>query len=145
MLATCLPGPAEMEQVCLGPNGIVDVMKPGGLYIDHTTNSLLLVRRVHDMLAARGVAMLDAPVSGGMEGAQTRDLLVMAGGEPVAFERARPLLDAIAKRVLYTGPIGTGSIAKIMHNSASFTPRPRHGRMLDDWRQGWHRRRKASL
>jgi 3-hydroxyisobutyrate dehydrogenase len=55
------------------------------------------------------------------EGAQTRDLLVMAGGEPAAFGRARPLLDALAKRVLYTGPIGTGSIAKIMHNSASFT------------------------
>ena len=109
------------EQVCLGPSGIVGVIKPGGLYIDHTTNSPLLVRRVHDMLAARGVAMLDAPVSGGMEGAQTRDLLLMAGGEPAAFERARPLLDAVAMRVLYTGPIGSGSIAKIMHNSASFT------------------------
>ena len=121
VIATCLPGPTEMEQVCLGPNGIVSAIKPGGLYVDHTTNSPLLVRRVHDMLAARGVAMLDAPVSGGMEGAQTRDLLVMAGGEPAAFERARPLLDAIANRVLYTGPIGTGSIAKIMHNSASFT------------------------
>ena len=65
--------------------------------------------------------MLDAPVSGGMEGAWTRDLLVVAGGEPAAFERARPLLDAIAKRVIYTGGTGTGSIAKIMHNSASFT------------------------
>jgi len=121
VVATCLPGPSEMEQVCLGPSGIVGVIRPGGLYIDHTTNSPLLVRRVHDVLAAKGVAMLDAPVSGGMEGAQTRDLLVMAGGEPAAFERARPLLDAVAKRVLYTGQIGTGSIAKIMHNSASFT------------------------
>jgi 3-hydroxyisobutyrate dehydrogenase len=65
--------------------------------------------------------MLDAPVSGGMEGAQTRELLVMAGGDPAVFERARPLLDAVAKRVIYTGGIGTGSIAKIMHNSASFT------------------------
>jgi len=121
VVATCLPGPTEMEQVCLGPSGIVGAIKPGGLYIDHTTNSPLLVRRVHDMLAAKGVAMLDAPVSGGIEGAQTRDLLVMAGGEPTDFERARPLLDAVAKRVLYTGQIGTGSIAKIMHNSASFT------------------------
>jgi 3-hydroxyisobutyrate dehydrogenase len=121
IVATCLPGPAEMEQVCLGPSGIVDGIKPGGLYIDHTTNSPLLVRRVHDMLAARGVAMLDAPVSGGMEGARTWDLLVMAGGEPAAFERARPLLDAVAKRVLHTGQIGTGSIAKLMHNSVSFT------------------------
>ena len=121
MVATCLPGPVEMEQVCLGPDGIVSAINTDGLYIDHTTNSPLLVRRVYDILAARGVAMLDAPVSGGMEGAQTRDLLVMAGGEPAAFERARPLLDALAKRVLYTGPIGTGSIAKLMHNSASFT------------------------
>jgi len=65
--------------------------------------------------------MLDAPVSGGMEGAQTRDLLTIVGGELAAFERARPVLDAIAKRVMYAGGIGTGSIAKILHNSATFT------------------------
>jgi 3-hydroxyisobutyrate dehydrogenase len=121
VVATCLPGPAEMEQVCLGAGDLVAQLKPGSLYIDHTTNSPALVRRVHAILAERGVAMLDVPVSGGMEGAETRDLLVMAGGEAAAFERARPLLDAIAKRVIYTGNIGTGSIAKIMHNSASFT------------------------
>ncbi len=121
VVATCLPGPAEMEAVCLGPDGIVAHLKPGALYIDHTTNAPALVRRVHTMLAAREVAMLDAPVSGGMEGARTRDLLVMAGGDQAAFERALPLLEAVAKRVIYTGGIGTGSIAKIMHNSASFT------------------------
>ena len=82
VVATCLPGPAEMEQVCLGPGDLVTHLKPGSLYIDHTTNSPALVRRVHAMLAESGVAMLDAPVSGGMEGAQTRDLLVMASGEP---------------------------------------------------------------
>src|SRR6266851_2156765 len=79
VVATCLPGPAEMEAVCLGADGIVTHLKPGALYIDHTTNAPLLVRRVHAMLAAREVAMLDAPVSGGMEGARTRDLLVKAG------------------------------------------------------------------
>ncbi|MFL5268548.1 MAG: NAD(P)-dependent oxidoreductase [Stellaceae bacterium] len=121
IVATCLPGPAEMEQVCLGPAGIVGRIKSGGLYIDHTTNSPAVVRRIHEMLAAKGIAMLDAPVSGGMEGAQTRDLLVMVGGDPAVYERACPLLDAVAKRVIYTGGIGTGSIAKIMHNSASFT------------------------
>ena len=94
---------------------------PGALYIDHTTNAPALVRRVHALLAAKGVAMVDAPVSGGMEGAQTRDLLAMAGGSPEDFARAQPLLEAIAKRVMYTGGIGTGSIAKIMHNSATFT------------------------
>ncbi len=121
VVATCLPGPAEMEAVCLGPGDLVAQLRSGMLYIDHTTNSPELVRRVHTLLPDKGVAMVDAPVSGGMEGAQTRDLLVMAGGEPTNFERARPLLDAIAKRVIYTGGIGTGSIAKIMHNSASFT------------------------
>jgi 3-hydroxyisobutyrate dehydrogenase len=120
-VATCLPGPKEMERVCLGPGGLVEHLRPGALYIDHTTNAPALVRRVHTLLAAKDVMMLDAPVSGGMEGAQTRDLLVMAGGDTAAFERARPILDAIAKRVMHTGGIGTGSIAKIMHNSATFT------------------------
>ena len=121
VVATCLPGPPEMGRVCLGPEGIVEHLPPGALYIDHTTNAPELVRRLHGMLAAKGVDMLDAPVSGGKEGAETRDLLVMAGGAAAAFARARPLLDAIAKRVIHTGPIGTGSIAKIMHNCASFT------------------------
>jgi 3-hydroxyisobutyrate dehydrogenase len=121
LVATCLPGPAEMEAVCLGARGIVGAIREGGLYVDHTTNSPMLVRRVHGVLAAKGVAMLDAPVSGGTEGARTRDLLVMAGGEPAAFARARPELDAIARRVLYTGGIGSGSVAKLMHNCASFT------------------------
>jgi len=121
LVATCLPGPAEMEEVCFGARGIVSAVRQGGLYVDHTTNSPMLVRRVHGVLAAKGVAMLDAPVSGGTEGARTRDLLVMAGGEPAAFARARPELDAIARRVLYTGGIGSGSVAKLMHNCASFT------------------------
>ena len=121
IVATCLPGPKEMEQICLGPSGIGAHLKPGALYIDHTTNAPSLVRRAHALLAEKGVAMLDAPVSGGMEGAQTRDLLVMAGGDDAAFVRARALLDTIAKRVIHTGAIGTGSIAKIMHNCASFT------------------------
>jgi 3-hydroxyisobutyrate dehydrogenase len=120
-VATCLPGPPEMEEVCLGPDGIAVALQPGALYIDHTTNSPQLVRHVQAMLAVQGVAMIDAPISGGMEGARTRDLLVMAGGEEDAFERARPLFEAIAKCVIHTGAIGTASIAKIMHNCASFT------------------------
>ena len=120
-VATCLPGPLEMEQVTLGPAGLVDALSPGALYIDHTTNAPVLVRRVHALLRAKGVDMLDAPVSGGMEGAQTRDLLVMAGGEVSVFERARPILDALAARVMYVGAIGNGSVCKLMHNCASFT------------------------
>jgi 3-hydroxyisobutyrate dehydrogenase len=121
VVATCLPGPAEMEQVVLGPRGILDAMRPGALYLDHTTNSPLLVRRVHAALQARQVDMLDAPVSGGTEGAETRDLLVMAGGDPAVFERARPILEALAERVRHVGPIGCGAVCKILHNCASFT------------------------
>src|SRR5262249_57551565 len=107
VVVTCVPGPIEMEGVCLDPGALVAALRPGMLYIDHTTNAPSLVRRVHALLAQKGVAMVDAPVSGGMEGAQTRDLLAMAGGDPEAVERARPLLDAIAKRVICTGGIGT--------------------------------------
>jgi len=121
VVATCLPGPKEMEQVTLGPKGILERIPQGALYIDHTTNSPLLVRHVYGLLQARGVEMLDAPVSGGTEGAQTRDLLVMVGGEPSTFDRARPILDALAERVLHVGPIGCGSVCKILHNCASFT------------------------
>jgi 3-hydroxyisobutyrate dehydrogenase len=121
VVATCLPGPIEMEQVALGSRGILEGIRPGALYIDHTTNSPLLVRRVHAALQARDAAMLDAPVSGGTEGAQTRDLLVMVGGEPPVFEWARPILEAIAERVRHVGPIGCGSVCKIMHNCATFT------------------------
>jgi 3-hydroxyisobutyrate dehydrogenase len=91
VVATCLPGPTEMEQVTLGPDGILESMPAGALYIDHTSNAPTLVRRVHALFQARGVEMLDAPVSGGMEGAQTRDLLVMVGGSRAAFTRAKPL------------------------------------------------------
>lgn len=121
VVATCLPGPVEMESVCLGPGGLLEGLQQGALYLDHTTNSPLLVRRVQGALAAMGVDMLDAPVSGGMEGARTGDLLVMVGGERAVFERARPLFDTVARRVLYAGGIGSGSIAKVMHNCASFT------------------------
>jgi 3-hydroxyisobutyrate dehydrogenase len=119
--ATCLPGPSDMEQVTLGADGLLAGLQAGALYIDHTTNAPTLVRRVHALLQARGIEMLDAPVSGGMEGARTRDLLVMVGGGRATFARTRPLLEALAKRVMYTGEIGCGCICKLMHNCAVFT------------------------
>lgn len=121
VVATCLPGPPEMEQVTLSPGGLVSALSPGSLYIDHTTNDPKLIQRVHAALQAKGVAMVDAPVSGGMEGAQTRDLLVMAGGAEADVKRAMPLLEALAKRIMHTGDIGSGCICKIMHNCAVFT------------------------
>ena len=120
VVCTCLPGPAEMEPVVLGENGVAAGLRPGAVYIDHTTNSPALVRRVHDELSVKGIAMLDAPVSGGMEGAQTRDLTVLVGGEADTVEHCRPVLDATAKTVLHVGAIGAGCVCKITHNCASF-------------------------
>jgi 3-hydroxyisobutyrate dehydrogenase len=121
VVSTCVPGPAEMEPAVLGENGILAGLRPGAVYVDHTTNSLALVRRVHDELAARGFAMLDAPVSGGVEGARTRDLAMFVGGDAGTLERCRPVLDAMAKKVIHAGDIGAGCVCKVAHNCASFT------------------------
>lgn len=120
IVCTCLPGPLEMKDVVFGENGIADNLRDGSLYIDYTTNSSALVKRVHGVLADRGVDMLDAPVSGGMEGAETRDITMLVGGDAATFQRAKPILGAIAKTVIHVGGIGTGSICKVAHNSASF-------------------------
>ena len=120
IICTCLPGPAEMEPVTLGPGGILEGAREGSVYIDHTTSSPLLARRVYEAFAEKGVAMLDAPISGGVEGAMVRDLLVMVGGDEATFQRCLPVLEAMGERVKFTGGIGNGCICKIMHNTAVF-------------------------
>lgn len=120
IICTCLPGPREMESVIFGENGILQGIQRNSIYIDLTTNSPALVRKVHDVLAARNVSMLDAPVSGGMEGALTRDLTVLVGGNSNTLKKCAPVLEAISKTVLHVGPIGAGCICKITHNCASF-------------------------
>jgi len=120
IICSCLPGPIEMESVALGPLGILEGIREGSVYIDQTTNSPELVQRVHGLLKERGAEMLDAPVSGGREGALVRDLLVVVGGEEAVFQKCRPLLEAIGERVYHAGGIGAGCICKITHNTAVF-------------------------
>ena len=121
IVCTCLPGPKEMEAVLLGEGGLIEAMGPGTVYIDHTTNSPELVRRVHGVLAKKGVGMVDAPVSGGMEGARTRALTVLVGGDVETLGRCTPVLDAMADTVMHVGPIGTGCVSKLMHNCVGFS------------------------
>ncbi len=120
VICTCLPGPLEMEQVALGENGILDGICPGSVYIDHTTNSPIIVRKVYEIYKKKGVFMLDAPASGGVEGAVTRDIIFMVGGEKSTLNRVKSVLTAMGKKVYYTGDIGTGSICKVLHNCANF-------------------------
>ena len=113
---TSLPGPREVESVVLGEGGLIDAMKPGSLYIDLSTNSPTVVRQVHARLKARGIRMLDAPVSGGVVGARKATLAVMVGGSEADYNEIKPVLDGIGDKVSYIGEIGAGSVAKLVHN-----------------------------
>ena len=117
---TSLPGPPEVEAVALGEHGILSGISPGKVYFDLSTNSPTLVRRLHNAFAARGAHVLDAPVSGGPQGARSGRLAIWVGGDRDVFERCKPVLDAIGDQAFYVGAIGTGSVAKLVHNCTGY-------------------------
>jgi len=117
LVFTSLPGPEETVQVALG---LTEVMRSGSAWFDLGTNAPSTVRRLHTDFLGRGVHVLDAPVSGGPQAARTGNLAMWVGGERAQFERHLPVLRSIGDQVLYLGPIGSGSIAKLVHNCASF-------------------------
>jgi len=117
---TSLPGPAEVEAVALGADGLVHGMRPGTAYFDLSTNSPALVRRVCAVFKDKGLHMLDAPVSGGPKGARTGKLALWVGGDRQIYDRFKPVLDAIGDQPYYVGPIGAGSVAKLVHNCAGY-------------------------
>ena len=120
VVLTSLPGPPEVEAVGLGDNGLLAGMPSGTAWFDLTTNSPTLVRWLHADFAARGVHMLDAPVSGGPAGARTGRMALWVGGEEAIFARHKPVLDAMGDQARYVGPIGAGSVAKLVHNCAGY-------------------------
>jgi 3-hydroxyisobutyrate dehydrogenase len=117
---TSLPGPPEVEAVALGEHGLLSGMSAGAAYFDLSTNSPTTVRHINEMFAAKHVAMLDAPVSGGPAGAESGKLALWVGGDEAVFERHRGVLSAIGDQVRYIGPIGAGSVAKLVHNCAGY-------------------------
>jgi len=120
IICLCLPGPVEMEKVMFGQGGVEAHIRPGTLLIDHTTNSPTLVRQVEKRLKLRKAAMVDAPVSGGVEGAAKGSLTTLIGGDTVDFERSRTLLESFSNTMVHVGPIGAGTVAKLMNNLAAF-------------------------
>ena len=120
VVLTSLPGPPEVEAVALGDKGLLSGLGEGKAYFDLSTNSPTLMRRIHETFAARGIHVLDAPVSGGPRGAKTRKLAVWVGGDEQVFLKHKPVLDAMGDQVVRVGPIGAGAIAKLVHNSTSF-------------------------
>jgi 3-hydroxyisobutyrate dehydrogenase len=121
LVLTSLPGPKEVEQVALGEQGIGQGAPRDAIYADLSTSSPTLIRRIHALLGERGIHVLDAPVSGGPIGAQRGTLQIMVGGDEAIFERARPALLAIGDKVSHIGEIGAGAIAKLVHNTMSYS------------------------
>lgn len=113
---TSLPGPKEVESVSTGAEGVLEGMKPGGIYIDLSTSRPTLIREIEPKFRQKGCHVLDAPVSGGKSGAASGNLAVMVGGEREIFDRVKPILDSFGDKVFYAGSIGAGSVAKLVHN-----------------------------
>ena len=117
---TSLPGPREVEAVAVGGDGLIHGMRAGAAYFDLSTNSPALVRRLHSVFKDKGLSLLDAPVSGGPKGARTRKLALWVGGDREVYDRFKTVLDAIGDQPYYVGPIGAGSVAKLVHNCAGY-------------------------
>lgn len=117
---TSLPGPVEVEAVALGEQGLLAGMRSGTVWFDLTTSSPALIRRLNAQFAERDIQVLDAPVSGGPRGAETRKLALWVGGDQAIFDEYRHVLDAIGDQPYYVGPVGAGSVAKLVHNCAGY-------------------------
>jgi 3-hydroxyisobutyrate dehydrogenase len=116
IVITMLPAGEHARGVYLGENGVIAAAQPGALLIDCSTIDVATARALHAEAAAAGLDMLDAPVSGGVAGAEAATLTFMAGGETRAFDRARPILEAMGKAVVHAGGPGNGQAAKICNN-----------------------------
>ena len=121
---TSLPGPADVETVALGPEGVAEGASPGKVYVDLSTNSPVLTRRLHAELAAKGIRMLDCPVSGGTIGAQEATLALLVGGDRALYEEVLPALRAIGDKPIYCGPSGAGQVCKLVNNYITLSLQP---------------------
>ena len=116
-----LPGPSEVKEVAGGQDGLIEGMRPGSVIFDLSTNSPTVVRDLHSKFSDKGFYVLDAPVSGGPAGAHSGKLALWVGGDEQIFKKYKPVLDSMGDQVAYIGPIGAGSVAKLVHNCAGYT------------------------
>lgn len=113
---TMLQTAEQVRSICGGENGIFKCMEPGALYIDSSSIDMESTCLLHEQAKAQKIAMIDAPVSGGVKGAQNATLTIMVGGERHHFEKALPLLKRLGKQIYYAGAAGMGQAAKICNN-----------------------------
>jgi 3-hydroxyisobutyrate dehydrogenase-like beta-hydroxyacid dehydrogenase len=120
VIFSSLPEPADVEAVALGPDGLIAGIRPGAAYFDLSTNSPSVVKAIHAAFAEKGAHMLDAPVSGGPAGAASGKLAIWVGGDENVFNRHKAVLDAIGDKAAYIGPIGSATVAKLVHNMSGY-------------------------
>ena len=120
IVITMLPDTPDVELVLTGPNGVLSTLQAGAVVVDMSSISPAATRRLADAVAAKGAAMLDAPVSGGEIGAINASLSIMVGGEEAAFARLKPIFEAMgtAERIVHIGPSGAGQICKVCNQIA---------------------------
>jgi 3-hydroxyisobutyrate dehydrogenase len=116
---TMLPDGKAVQEVVSGNGGILAGLKTGCIVIDMSSSNPVGTRELGSVLAKRGIHLIDAPVSGGVKRAEDGSLATMVGGEPEVIARARPLLEAMAKQIFLTGPLGSGHAMKALNNLVS--------------------------
>jgi 2-hydroxy-3-oxopropionate reductase len=114
-VVTIVTADAQVEEVILGEGGVLQAAAAGKTLIEMSTIGPWTARKIAASLAQRGMAMLDAPVSGGPWGAESATLTIMAGGDPATFEKSRPVLSALGQRIFHLGPLGAGQTVKLVN------------------------------
>jgi 3-hydroxyisobutyrate dehydrogenase-like beta-hydroxyacid dehydrogenase len=115
LVFSCVGDDPDLREVTLGPGGAFEAAAKGVIHVDHTTASAGLARELAAAAAQRGIAFLDAPVSGGQSGAENGALTVMVGGDAQAFDRAKPVISHFARAVTLMGPSGAGQLTKMVN------------------------------
>ncbi len=111
----CVGNDDDLRSVCVGPDGAFAGMTPGSVFVDHTTVSAKITRKLAAQAATTGIAFVDAPVSGGQAGAENGQLSIMCGGDPAEYARAEPVMAAYARICRLIGASGAGQLAKMMN------------------------------
>ncbi len=119
-VVTCLPSPSVSASVLAGDDGVLTTLRSGGTWIEMGTTGKHEVTRLADLAVRRGVATLEAPVTGGVHLAAAREITVIVGGEPEVAERHRPLFETMGRKVFHVGPLGAASDLKVITNMLAF-------------------------
>ncbi|MCA9973080.1 MAG: NAD(P)-dependent oxidoreductase [Anaerolineales bacterium] len=115
VILVCVSDTADVQAVILGADGVIHGVRPGALVVDHSTISPVATKEMAARLAEKGAHMLDAPISGGSEGAANGTLSIMVGGDADQFARALPVFEAMGKTITHVGPTGAGQMVKLVN------------------------------